>query len=300
MTPGVTATVKPAAFAYHDPATVEEALRVLAQVGDDGKVLAGGQSLVPMMNFRLARPSDLVDLNLIPELSYLREDGGQLHIGAMTRQREVEHSALVARGWPLLSGAVPYIGHVQIRNRGTVGGSLAHADPAAELPAVMAALDAEIVIRGPSAERTVLATDFFLSFYETALAPTELLVEIRVPALPRATGWAFQEVSRRRGDFAMVGVAALLTVDAAGIIRRSRLAFTGAASTPVRSLAAEAILDGHSPGEQLFGDAAARAIQDLDPHDDIHATAHYRRQVGGVLARRALVEAAARAREMTS
>jgi CO/xanthine dehydrogenase FAD-binding subunit len=217
----------------------------------------------------------------------------------MTRQRDVERSSLVASRWPLVAGAVEHIGHVQIRNRGTVGGSLAHADPAAELPAVMAALDAEIIIRSSASERPVPATEFFLSYYTTALEPTELLVEVRVPALPPRTGWAFQEVSRRHGDFALVGVAALLTLDGSGAIGRARLAFTGAAPSPVRPDAAEAMLVGQRPSEDLFRAAAERASQDLDPHDDLHATADYRRQVGGVLARRALVEAAARAGEMS-
>jgi CO/xanthine dehydrogenase FAD-binding subunit len=253
-----------------------------------------------MMNFRLARPSDLVDLNRVAELSYLREEGGQLCIGAMTRQRDVERSPAVARGWPLLSGAIRYIGHVQIRNRGTVGGSLAHADPAAELPAVVAALDGELVIRGQGGARTVPASEFFLSYYTTALDPAELLIEVRVPPVPPRTGWAFQEVSRRHGDFALVGVAALLTVDEGGVIRRARLAFTGAAPTPLRPHAAETMLVGERPGEELFRAAAERASEDLDPHDDIHATADYRRQVGGVLARRALLEVADRAREATN
>ena len=286
--------MKPAAFAYHDPQTVDEALEILSQVGDDGKILAGGQSLVPIMNFRLARPSDLVDLNRIAALSYVRVEDGQLRIGAMTRQRHVEHAAAVSEGWPLLTGAIEHIGHVQIRNRGTIGGSLAHADPAAELPAVMSALDAEVVIRGTDGERTLPATDLFLSYYTTALEPTELLAEVRVPALPPRTGWGFHEVSRRHGDFALVCVAALLTLDEDGTIRRARLAFTGAAPTPVRPHAAEEMLVGQEPNEALFREAAESASADLDPHDDIHATADYRRQVGAVLARRALVDAAGR------
>lgn len=287
--------MKPAPFNYYDPSSTEEALELLAQLGDEAKVLAGGQSLVPMMNFRLARPSDLVDLNRIAELSYLEEAEGTLRIGAMLRQRELERSAVVERGWPLIKDAVSYIGHVQIRNRGTVGGSLAHADPAAELPAIMAALGAELVIRGPEGERTVGPDAFFRSYYETALAPTELLVEIRVPPLPPRTGWAFQEVSRRHGDFALVGVAALVTLDAEGLIREARLAFTGAAPTPIRPAAAEASLAGQRPDEAVFREAGVLASGDLDPHSDIHATAEYRRDVGAVLARRALVQAAARA-----
>jgi aerobic carbon-monoxide dehydrogenase medium subunit len=289
--------MKPAAFEYHDPRTAEEALALLAQYGDEAKALAGGQSLVPLMNFRLARPARLVDLNLIGELSYLRVERGTLRIGAMTRQRELERASLVAEGWPLLAEATRYIGHAQIRNRGTVGGSLAHADPAAELPAVMAALDAELVIQGRDGTRTVQSEEFFLSYLTTALAPDELLVETRVPALPPRTGWAFVEVSRRHGDFALVGVAALLTLDTDGMIQAARLAFTGAAPTPVRAARAEALLVGERPAEPLFREAGLLASADLEPEDDLHASADYRREVGGVLARRALVQAAARAGE---
>jgi carbon-monoxide dehydrogenase medium subunit len=289
--------MKPAAFEYHDPRTTDEALALLAEYGDEAKALAGGQSLVPLMNFRLARPARLVDLNLIAELSYLRVEQGALCIGAMARQRELERAPLVAEGWPLLAEATRYIGHAQIRNRGTVGGSLAHADPAAELPAVMAALDAELVIQGRDSARTVRSEEFFLSYLTTALTPDELLVETRVPALPPRTGWAFVEVSRRHGDFALVGVAALLTVDAGGTIGAARLAFTGAAPTPLRAARAEALLVGERPAEPLFREAGLVASADLEPEDDLHASADYRREVGGVLARRALVQAAARAGE---
>jgi carbon-monoxide dehydrogenase medium subunit len=264
-------------------------------LGDEAKALAGGQSLVPLMNFRLARPARLVDLNLIAELSYLRVEQDVLRIGAMTRQRELERAPLVADGWPLLQEATAYIGHAQIRNRGTVGGSLAHADPAAELPAVMAALDAELVVRGRRGERTLRSDEFFLGYLSTALAADELLVEIRVPALPPRTGWAFVEVSRRHGDFALVGVAALLTLGEDGTIREARLAFSGAAPTPLRAARAEALLVGERPAEPLFREAGLLASPDLEPESDLHASADYRREVGGALARRALVRAAARA-----
>jgi len=289
-------SMKPAAFAYYDPTTIDEALALLADLGDDAKILAGGQSLVPMMNFRLARPAHLIDVNRVEPLHYLRVDGGVLRIGAMSRQSHIERSLDVENGWPLLADAVRHIGHVQIRNRGTIGGSLAHADPAAELPATMLALDAEMVVRRKGGERTVAAGDFFESYYTTALAADEMLVEIRVPAAPARTGWGFQEVSRRHGDFALVGAAALLTVDAAGVITRARLTFNGAAPAPVRSTAAEALLVGNKEDEGLFRRAGERASEDLDPDDDIHATAEYRREVGAVMARRALMQAAERAR----
>jgi CO/xanthine dehydrogenase FAD-binding subunit len=248
-----------------------------------------------MMNFRLARPAHLIDLNGIGELGYLRADGDGLRIGAMARQRALERAPEIAAGWPLLVEAAYYIAHPQIRNRGTVGGSLAHADPAAELPAAMAVLDATYVIRGPAGEREASSDEFFLGYLMTALGPDELLVEIRVPPLPPRTGWAFQEVSRRHGDFALVGVAALVTLDAQGRIAEARLATTGAGPTPARLTAAETLLAGQIPDEALFREAGARASAALDPDTDLHASADYRREVGGVLVRRALVQAAARA-----
>lgn len=287
--------MKPAAFAYHDPTTTDEALALLAQFGDEAKPLAGGQSLVPLMNFRLARPAHVIDLNGVAALSYLQVEDGMLRIGAMTRQRAVERSPVVAAGWPLLQAATAYIGHVPIRNRGTVGGSLAHADPAAELPATMAALEAEFVVCSTRGERRLRSKEFFLGYLTTALAPDELLVEVRVPPCPPATSWAFVEVSRRHGDFALVGVAALLTLDATGVIGEARLAFTGAAPTPLRARRAEAWLRGQAPTEAAFREAARLAAQELEPESDLHASADYRREVGGVLARRALAQAAARA-----
>ncbi len=290
--------MKPAAFEDHKPAQTDDALRLLTELGDDAKLLAGGQSLVPLMNFRLARPAFLVDLNGLAELRYMRTEGGQLRIGAMTRQRQVERSADTANGWPLLTEAIRYIGHVQIRNRGTIGGSLAHADPSAELPAVMAALDAELVIRSASGERTVGANDFFVSAYTTELAADELLAEIRVPATAPRSGSAFQEVSMRHGDFALVGVAAVVTLDDGGLIREARLAFTGAGEAPIRPRKAEGSLTGQRPEERIFQEASLLASEDLDPSTDIHATAEYRRKVAAVIARRALVQAAARAQEV--
>lgn len=285
--------MKPAAFEYYDPVTLHEALGLLAQLGEDAKVLAGGQSLVPMMNFRMVRPSHLVDLNRVEELRFLRVEHGNLRIGAMTRQRDLERSAAVAEGWPLLCEATRHIGHVQIRTRGTVGGSLAHAYPSAELPVAMIALDAEFVLRGPKGERTVRAGDFFISYMTTGLKLGELLVEIRVPPLPRRAGWAFQEVSRRHGDFALVGVAALVTQDEASVMRQVRLVFTG--PTPVRHAKAEDLLVGQRPGKELFHEAARLAIQDLEQDSDIHASAYYRREVAGALAGKALEGAAGRA-----
>jgi CO/xanthine dehydrogenase FAD-binding subunit len=224
--------MKPASFEYHAPSTIDEALKLAARLGPEARFIAGGQSLVPMMNFRLVRPEHLIDLNGVAGLSYIRADDGELRIGAMTRHREVETSAVIRDRWPLISSCMPCVAHVQIRNRGTIGGSLSHADPAAELPAVMTALEAQFVIRSESATRTVRAEDFFVGLMTTAMRPGELLIEVRVAALPRGTGWAFDELSRRRGDFAIVGAAALAHCPG-GRIKWARLAFTGLGERPI-------------------------------------------------------------------
>ena len=283
--------MKPARFAYYDPTTIEEALALLAEHGDGAKVLAGGQSLAPLMNMRLALPDHLIDLNGVTELSYIREEDEQLRIGAMTRQRQLEKSPLAAERWTLLVEATTYIGHVQIRNRGTVGGSLAHADPAAELPAVMAALDAEFVIRGPSGERTAKADEFFLTYLTSSLAPDELLVEIRVPALPPGSRPAFQEVSRRHGDFALAGAAGSVVLDENGICTDARIALFGVGPRPYRAREAEAMLRAERPTEALLREVGLKAAEDLEPEGDIHASAEYRKEVGAVMVRRALLRA---------
>jgi len=287
--------MKPAKFDYHDPTTLDQALGLLAQFGDQARPLAGGQSLVPLMNFRLIRPAHLIDLNRVEELSYIKADGGSLRIGAITRQRELERSTIVGQRWPLLREAASYIGHVQIRNRGTVGGSLAHAFPSAELPVAMVTLDASFVLRSKANQRTARAEDFFLSYMTTTLQPEELLTEISVPALPAHGGWSYQEVSRRHGDFALAGAASLIALDANGAIQHARLTLTGA--TPMRSHQAEVFLLGERPSDVLFRDAARRATGDLEQDSDIHATAEYRREACGVLARRALTRAIQRATE---
>jgi len=284
--------MKPAQFEYYDPPKLAEALSLLAEFGETARPLAGGQSLVPMMNMRIARPAQLVDLNRVSELDYLTVENGQLRIGAMTRQRAIERSPIVAQGWPLLKEATRYVGHVQIRNRGTVGGSLAHAFPSAELPVVMIALDASLVLRRSQSERIIPAMEFFVDAMTTALKPGELLVEIRVPQWPNETKWAFQEISRRYGDFALMGVAGLLTVTADGTIDRARLVFTGA--TPHSSKIAEEQLIGQKPDLKLFREVATTAAAELETESDITASAEYRKEVAGVLARRVLEQAAAR------
>jgi CO/xanthine dehydrogenase FAD-binding subunit len=284
--------MKPASFDYCSPASLEEALQLLEQHRDTARPLAGGQSLVPMMNFRLARPALLVDMNGLRELDFLKVASGELRIGAMTRQRALERSPIVAAGWPILQEATRHIGHIHIRNRGTVGGSLAHAYPSAELPLVMTALGASFVLRSGKGERIVSAADFFVDAMTTVLQPGELLVEIRVPQSAPRSGWGFQEVSRRHGDFALVAVAGVLALANNGNIDRVRLVFTGA--KPHLFHKAET-LRGQKPTASVFADLADTAAAELDPESDMHATAEYRREVSRVLARRVLEAAAARA-----
>ena len=288
--------MKPAPFEYFDPDSVEEALALLEQHGDDAKILAGGQSLVPPMNMRLAKPRVIVDINRIRSLDYLREgEDGSLRIGALTRHATIERSEWVARRWPLLSEAVKHIGHMQIRFRGTVGGSIAHADPAAALPGVLAALGGEVVARGPGGERTIPAGEFFISYLTTSLEPTEMVVEVRLPPVPAGAGHAFMEIARRHGDFALVGVAALLSLDGNGRVGWARLALIGAGPTPIRAESAERVLVGQPPSEELFRAAGQAVTREVDPTSDIHASAEYRREVAGVLVRRALGRALERA-----
>jgi aerobic carbon-monoxide dehydrogenase medium subunit len=284
--------MKPASFDYYSPESLTEALQLLAQHRDNARPLAGGQSLVPMMNFRLARPALLVDMNGLHELHFLKVENGELHIGAMTRQRALERSEVVAAGWPLLQEATRHIGHIHIRNRGTVGGSIAHAYPSAELPLVMIALDASFLLRSAVGERIVPAEDFFVDVMTTVLEPSELLLEIRVPQAESRTGWGFQEVSRRHGDFALAAVAGVTVLRSDGSIEKVRLVFTGA--KPHLSKKTDALI-GQKPNHTLFSDVANAAAAELDTESDIHASSEYRRQVSQVLARRVLEEAAARA-----
>jgi len=288
--------VKPAPFDYFTPATLDEALALLAEHGGEAKPLAGGQSLIPAMNFRLARPAVLVDLNGISELAYVRPESGGVAVGAMTRQRVVERSEVVARAAPLLAEALPSIAHPQIRNRGTVGGSIAHADPSAELPAVMLALEARFRARGSTGERSIPAAEFFKGMLETALAPGELLIEIALPPIPARSGTAFLEVARRHGDYALVGVAAIVTLDPRGRCKRARISLLSVGDGPVLATEAGKVVAGQTPSADLLraaGDAAA--THDIDPPSDIHASAAYRRQLAGVLTRRALACAFERA-----
>lgn len=289
--------MKPAAFQYFAPHSLAEALSLLAQHGDDAKALAGGQSLVPAMNFRLAQPAVLIDLNNIAELFFLRSaaDGG-LAIGAMTRQRTLEREPLVAQQAPLLQATMPHIAHVQIRNRGTLGGSLAHADPAAELPAVALALKAQFRLQNQAGERWVTAQDFYVGLFATELAADELLVEIRLPPLPPRTGWSIQEMARRHGDYALVGVAVAVQLDKAGSCQEARIALLSVGDGPVLARQGMAILAGETPDPNLLAAVAETvAMHDIDPAGDIHASANFRRHLARVLTQRALQEALQRA-----
>lgn len=289
--------MKPPPFDYYQPTQLAQALDLLAKFGETAKPLAGGQSLVPMMNMRLARPAQIVDLNRLKELDYLTIENGELRIGAMTRQRVLERSPDVAEKWPLLSEATRYIGHVQIRSRGTVGGSLAHAYPAAELPLVMSVLDATLVLRDRDGERVVPVKDFFVDVMTTVLEPGELLTEIRIPRPAERTGTAFQEVSRRYGDFALMAVAGAVSLAADGTVERVRLAFAG--TVPNLASRAEARLAGKQPDRKLFSAAAREAAAELSCDADIHASADYRRHIAEVLARRVLEQSIQRARNQS-
>ena len=285
--------MKPPRFAYECPSDVAEAVALLAAHGGEARPLAGGQSLVPLLNFRLARPAVLVDLNRIKALAGVAVEDGALRLGAMARQAAVEADPDVARSWPLLTEAIGHIAHPQIRNRGTIGGSLAHNDPAAELPAVMLALDAEMTAQGPQGQRTSRAHDFFAGTMETALAPDELLTEIRVRALPEGTGWGFQEAARRQGDFALVAVAVLLRPTGSEQLD-ARIVVTGTGDGPARMPAAEAVLRERRMDAGACEAAGTASAEACDAADDPHAPAWYRQRLVGALTRRACREAMTR------
>jgi carbon-monoxide dehydrogenase medium subunit len=248
---------------------------------------------MPLLNFRLVRPAALIDLNRITALDYIRQADGQVRFGAMTRQRAVEFSSVIRQHLPLLTEATRWVGHLPIRTRGTIGGSIAHADPAAEYPAVLAALEGEVVARSPRGERTVRASELFQTYLTTTLAPDEILTEVRLPVAPAGAGYAFEEFARRHGDFAIVGIAAVVTVDGRRVVR-ARLATAGASPVPVRLWPAEEILERDGLGDDAIDAAAARARELVEPDSDIHASADYRRHLTGVLTARALKRARAR------
>lgn len=291
--------MKPPPFEYYAPTTVEEALGHLAEHGYAAKPLAGGQSLIPMMNFRLAQPSVIVDLNNVPELSYIRLDGtGGVLVGATTRHRTVGNDPLIAQKSPLVHETIPHIGTPQIRTRGTFGGSIAHADPSAELPAVSIALNARFRLRSQKAERWVPAGEFFVGSFASVLEPEELLVEIQLPPLPARSGWSLQEVARRHNDFALMGVAAVVTLDQNGNCEEARVAFLSAGDGPMEARQAVKVLRGEAPTAEVIRAAAETAASaDIDPGSDIHATAEFRRHLARVLTRLALDNAFKSARE---
>lgn len=287
--------MKPAPFTYAAPSTLEEAIALLAEHGDTAKLLAGGQSLMPMMNLRLARPQYIVDINRVVGLDALQERDGALAVGALTRQRSLERLPTVRQHYPLLYEATTLIGHVAIRNRGTVGGSIAHADPAAELPAVLLAHGGSVQIQGPRGTRQLAADQFFRTYLTTALEPDEILTEVRFPRWPAGTGWCFLEESRRHGDFAMVGVAVLLTLDAARQCSQVAVALCGVDDTPHTVAAAPTLLLGRPLDEARLRDVAQAAASEIAPDSDIHASAEFRRHLSAVLTQRALRKAAERA-----
>jgi aerobic carbon-monoxide dehydrogenase medium subunit len=282
--------------AYEAPSTASEAVELLAEHLDQASVLAGGQSLIPLLALRLARPAVLIDINGVDELSGVSANDGWVTIGAMTREYVAEDSAAIAESVPLLAAALPLIGHEAIRSRGTIGGSMAHADPAAELPAVARALDAEFVVRGKAGERVIPAAEWFEGYLTTSRGADELLVEVRFPAAGPGTGISFQEVARRHGDFAIVGLAASLTLSG-GVISDARLAFAGMSDVPVRAGNAEDLLVGERPSAELFGEAARRATDDIDPPADLHGSSAYRKKIAAALVRRGLRAAADNADE---
>jgi carbon-monoxide dehydrogenase medium subunit len=287
--------MKPPPFTYHDPKTVAEVIALLSTL-DNARLLAGGQSLMPMLNFRYVQPDHIIDLNRVEGLAYIRETADGMEVGAMTRQRDLEFSAVVENRFPLLHEAIRSIGHRQTRNRGTIGGSLCHLDPAAELASCALTLDAVVTVEGPAGRREIAFKDFPAGYLTPAIEPHEVLTAIRFPAWPAGHGWAFEEFARRHGDFAIVSAAALLQADAAGRITRAAVTLGGMGAVPVRACALEAALTGRTPDAEFLREAceSCRATEALD---DTHATASYRQHLATVMSRRALEKAYARATE---
>ncbi|HFC12145.1 MAG TPA: xanthine dehydrogenase family protein subunit M, partial [Anaerolineae bacterium] len=279
--------MKPAPFNYFAPKSLEEALALLTQYGDDAKLLAGGQSLIPVMNFRLAQPETIIDLNKLSALDYITKDAGCLRIGALVRHSRLESDGLIAEFAPLVHEAMPLVAHSQVRNRGTIGGSLAHADPAAELPVLMVALGASFKLQRQAGVRWVEADDFFVALFETALQDDEILTEVKIPFLANNTGVAFQELARRQGDFAQAGVAVVVTLDAAGVCEKAMIVFLNVGDRPIIARGAMQQLVGQRLDDGLIETAATFAAQnEIDPEGDIHATAAYKRHLAKILAQR--------------
>jgi carbon-monoxide dehydrogenase medium subunit len=291
--------MKPAPFEYYAPDSIEQALDLMSQYAGDAKILAGGQSLVPAMNFRIVQPSVLIDLNQAAELGYIREDENVLRIGAMTRERELEFNPLISRWAPLLVEAAPHIAHPQIRNRGTIGGSIVNADPAAELPVLMVALRARLKAKSVSGERWIDAQDFFLGMFTTALEPEEILVEIELPASPPRTGWSFMEVAPRAGDYALMGVAVLVTLAENGKCEHARLVYLNAGEGPVEAKESEKLLIGELLSDRLIESVASKASEaEINPFGNIHTSPEFQRHLANVLTKKSLKQAAQRAEEI--
>lgn len=289
--------MKPPRFQYCAPDILDDALNLLEQKGDEAKVLAGGQSLVPLLNMRLAQPGYLLDINRISELNYIEAEADYVAIGATVRQSQAEHSFLLQERHPLLIEAIWHIGHAQIRNRGTIVGSIAHADPAAELPAVLTCLNGSVLLQKSTGERLLQAEDFFHGYLETALEPGELVVETRFPWIDPRAGWAFQEFARRSGDFALVGAAAVLTPGEDDICQAASIAYAGVAEGPVKASMVEQVLLGKRLNEQVLNEAVEVARAVVNPViQDVHATAEYRQVLTAELTRRVLEAAWSRRR----
>ena len=288
--------MKPAPFKYHAPHSLEEALSLMNQHADEAKLLAGGQSLVPAMNFRVVQPSLLIDLNRVQEMAYISEDKNALHVGAMARERQLEFNASIETRTPLLHEAVPFIAHPQIRNRGTIGGSIVNADPAAELPVLMLALDARLKAQSISGERWIDAKDFFAGMFTTALEPNEILVEIELPFMSAHTGWSFMEVAPRAGDYALMGVAALVTLDENGKCTHAKLVYLNAGDGPVDAKDAAKSLEGEALSDAWMESAAAMASEkEINPFGNVHTSPEFQRHLAKVLTKKALKQAIQRA-----
>jgi aerobic carbon-monoxide dehydrogenase medium subunit len=288
--------MKPAPFKYEAPTSLEEVLAKVDEYGYDGKILAGGQSLIPTMNFRLSAPEVLIDINGVSELDYIRpQDDGGVVIGALARASKLERDPVIAERVPLITETMPHIAHPQIRSRSTFGGTIAHADPAAELPAVSMALNARFHLQNTSSDRWVAADEFFFGMFMTLLEPEEVLTEIEIPPMSPRGGFGFVEVARQEGDYALVGVAATVILDAQGQCEDARIVYMSVEDRPVMAAQAVEVLKGQKPSPELYAAAAAAAQAEIDPTTDIHASSEFRRHLVGVLGDRVLKTAFDRA-----
>jgi len=285
----------PAAFDYHPATSVNEAIALLQQYGDDAKLLAGGHSLVPTMKLRLAQPAHLIDISRISGLAYIREENGAIAVGAMTTYRMIELSDVLLQHFPLLRDAASVIGDQQVRNRGTIGGSVAHSDPAADMPGVVLALKADILVQGPGGVRTIKADDFFQDLFATALQPDEIITELRFAIPPARTGSSYKKLENKASHYAVVGSAAVVTLDTDGTCSSASVVITGASVKPTRASAVEAALVGKHLNEATAADAASHAADGLEMVEDLHGSKAYRAQMTAVMARRAILAAAERA-----